>query len=240
MTTVGPSSCGGRGGSALVMVGCGAGPGSGPARRRRAGCRRSRAASSCSLRQTFHPAMSWRTAHMMMRTASTTMATTKMPKTTKKAVFVATVGLTRASAITRQGRGAVTSRGHTARPWSSSPPIRPARRQTPWRRGRRRAAPRCSRSCGRAPRRGHDSTPGWPAGCGPGSRTPPTARRPAGVTDRARSCSGHAGCSGRRPGAGATRPRPRERATSCWSAGVPRPRPVPPAGARRDDRRPVG
>src|SRR5580692_9322995 len=49
-----------------------------------------------------------------MKTASATMATTKIPKTTKKAAFVATVGVTNASAITRQGRGAVTSPGHTA------------------------------------------------------------------------------------------------------------------------------
>ena len=63
-------------------------------------------------RHAFRPARSWRTAHTMTRTASTTMATTKIPKIAKKATFVAGASGTRDGAM--QLPGYVTPRGHTA------------------------------------------------------------------------------------------------------------------------------
>ena len=49
------------------------------------------------------PTMSWRTAHTMMITTSTTRATTKSPNTTTKAAFVAGPGRTRAGAMHSPG-----------------------------------------------------------------------------------------------------------------------------------------
>ena len=74
-----------------------------------------------------------------------------------------------------QGRGMSHPVG-TLRRWSSSPH---ARCSGPLPRAPRRrieaAGGRCSRCCGATRWRGRASTPTWPAACGPGSRTPPTA-----------------------------------------------------------------
>src|SRR6202044_4016810 len=79
------------------------------------GCR-PLALASWRARQACRPARSWRTAHMMTMTASVIIATTKMPKITKKAVLPADASR-RAGAMSFSGyrsAGNVTPRGHTA------------------------------------------------------------------------------------------------------------------------------
>ena len=96
-----------------------------------------------------------------------------------------------------QGRGVSHPVG-TLHRWSSS---HPARCSGPTLQGDAPAdearGPRSWPCCAATPRPGPVSTPGWPAACGPGSRTPPTTSWPHAASTHRPSSSGRASCSAR-------------------------------------------